>query len=125
MSKKGSQIETHSIEESASLDCSGDQKELRRKTLDLTRVSLLPPSLFKGLRAFLVLSQDRTRTYLILENVFCSCPDFIARSLLRSEKPYCYHIEGLKLIKKDTKKSVRIIEQFSNLTDIRAQIPWF
>ncbi len=100
--------------------------ESQKGTLAPSRVALIPPELFGGLRAFLIQSQDQAKTYLVLEKTFCSCPDFISRSLLRPEKPYCYHIEGLNLIRSVAKDNdIGKVKQLSNFFDIHARVPWF
>ena len=123
MPKKDLQKKSNSPKDLAPSPLS-DDLEPRGKFLDPSRVALVPPSLFNGLPAFLVQSQDRSKTYLVLDNVFCSCPDFITRSLLRSEKPYCYHIEGIKIIQKSAKENMKVTVSLSRLTDIRSQVPW-
>jgi predicted nucleic acid-binding Zn finger protein len=52
--------------------------------------------------------QGQGKEYLVIENSFCSCKDFLFTALLRKEAPSCYHLLAREIAEK--------IEQFENIT---------
>lgn len=52
--------------------------------------------------------QGQEKEYLVIENSFCSCKDFLFTALLRKEAPSCYHLLAREIAEKT--------EQFDEIT---------
>ncbi len=50
-----------------------------------------------GLPLYAVLSADRSRYYIVVPRLFCSCPDYFFSVVSRKTKEMCYHMLAVEI----------------------------
>lgn len=101
--KKGSKLTIKDIE-----FFEGIFGERIRKALEVIGANGVKRYLFSpsGVIKWTVRGQEKE--YLVIENSFCSCKDFLFTALLRKEAPSCYHLLAREIAEKT--------EQFEEIT---------
>jgi predicted nucleic acid-binding Zn finger protein len=85
--KKGSKLTIKDIEFFESIF--GDRV---RKALEVIGANGVKKYTFSPSRISRWTVQGQGKEYLVIENSFCSCKDFLFTALLRKEAPSCYHL---------------------------------
>jgi len=85
--KKGSQLSIQDIEFFEGIFGDRIKKALEVIGSNGVRKYIFSPS---GVTKWTVQGQEKE--YLLIENSFCSCKDFLFTALLRKEAPSCYHL---------------------------------
>ncbi|MEM1641302.1 MAG: hypothetical protein QXI85_00730 [Desulfurococcaceae archaeon] len=91
------------------------REELRE--LDSTKVASILPSVYEFRFVKLVILDNtsqqalwiymgRSSDYLIVPGYFCSCMDFMVRTVINKTSPYCKHLAGVQIAMKAKKYAV-------------------